>query len=111
MAVASGILLGVFEGVGVLINRVFSEGTRAQLPPPRMLPRYLQLYLSTDEICSSRRSSCIFVYLDSCSRIDGLPFTVSVYICLIVLLTLLHIAMICSFASRPHSISVQITPS
>jgi hypothetical protein len=38
MAVASGILLGVFEGVGVLINRVFSEGTRAQLPPPRKYP-------------------------------------------------------------------------
>jgi hypothetical protein len=34
MAVASGILLGVFEGVGVLLNRFFSEGTRAQLPPP-----------------------------------------------------------------------------
>jgi import inner membrane translocase subunit TIM17 len=36
MAVASGILLGVFEGIGVLMNRMFSENTRAQLPPPRM---------------------------------------------------------------------------
>jgi import inner membrane translocase subunit TIM17 len=32
-AVACGILLGVFEGVGVLLGRVFSEGTRPQLPP------------------------------------------------------------------------------
>lgn len=32
MAVASGILLGVFEGVGVLLNRVFSEGSRQQAP-------------------------------------------------------------------------------
>ena len=32
-AVACGILLGVFEGVGVLLNRVFSEGNRQQLPP------------------------------------------------------------------------------
>lgn len=31
-AIACGILLGVFEGVGVLISRVFSEGTRQQLP-------------------------------------------------------------------------------
>jgi import inner membrane translocase subunit TIM17 len=31
-AVACGILLGVFEGVGVLLSRVFSEGTRPQLP-------------------------------------------------------------------------------
>jgi hypothetical protein len=35
MAVASGILLGVFEGVGVLINRLTSEGSRPQLPMPR----------------------------------------------------------------------------
>lgn len=32
-AIACGILLGVFEGVGVLLSRVFSEGTRPQLPP------------------------------------------------------------------------------
>ena len=32
-AIACGILLGVFEGVGVLISRVFSEGQRPQLPP------------------------------------------------------------------------------
>ena len=32
-AVACGILLGVFEGVGVLLGRVVSEGTRPQLPP------------------------------------------------------------------------------
>ena len=32
-AIACGILLGVFEGVGVLISRVFSEGNRPQLAP------------------------------------------------------------------------------
>ncbi|KAI6119229.1 mitochondrial import inner membrane translocase subunit Tim17/22 [Pisolithus croceorrhizus] len=32
-AVACGILLGVFEGVGVLLSRVFNEGARPQLPP------------------------------------------------------------------------------
>ncbi|KAG6885923.1 hypothetical protein C0993_007941 [Termitomyces sp. T159_Od127] len=32
-AVACGILLGVFEGVGVLLSRVFSEGQRPQLAP------------------------------------------------------------------------------
>ncbi|KAF7361935.1 Tim17-domain-containing protein [Mycena venus] len=32
-AVACGILLGVFEGVGVLLGRVFSEGQRPQAPP------------------------------------------------------------------------------
>lgn len=32
-AVACSILLGVFEGVGVLMNRIFSEGNRQQLPP------------------------------------------------------------------------------
>jgi import inner membrane translocase subunit TIM17 len=31
-AVACGILLGVFEGVGVLINRVFAEGQRPPMP-------------------------------------------------------------------------------
>ncbi|KAG5350598.1 hypothetical protein C0989_010207 [Termitomyces sp. Mn162] len=32
-AIACGILLGVFEGVGVLLSRVFSEGQRPQLAP------------------------------------------------------------------------------
>ena len=32
-AVACGILLGVFEGVGVLLNRAFSEANRQTLPP------------------------------------------------------------------------------
>ncbi|KZO95524.1 Tim17-domain-containing protein [Calocera viscosa TUFC12733] len=41
-AVACGILLGVFEGVGVLLNRMFSEQNRQQLPqimePPPPAP-------------------------------------------------------------------------
>jgi mitochondrial import inner membrane translocase subunit TIM17 len=32
-AIACGILLGVFEGVGVLLSRVFSEGQRPQMAP------------------------------------------------------------------------------
>ncbi|KAJ6551144.1 mitochondrial import inner membrane translocase subunit Tim17/22 [Mycena capillaripes] len=32
-AVACGILLGVFEGAGVLLGRAFSEGQRPQAPP------------------------------------------------------------------------------
>ncbi|CAE6417301.1 unnamed protein product [Rhizoctonia solani] len=32
-AVACGILLGVFEGVGVLLNRMFSDVNRPVLPP------------------------------------------------------------------------------
>lgn len=32
-AVACGILLGVFEGVGVLFSRFFAEGMKPQLPP------------------------------------------------------------------------------
>lgn len=32
-AIACGILLGVFEGVGVLVSRVFSEGQRPQMAP------------------------------------------------------------------------------
>ena len=46
-AVACGILLGVFEGVGVLLGRVFSEGTRPQLPPCE-LPS--QLFLSSTHL-------------------------------------------------------------
>lgn len=32
-AVACGILLSVFEGVGVLVSRVFNDSTKPQLPP------------------------------------------------------------------------------
>lgn len=40
-AVACGILLGVFEGVGVLLNRAFSEVNRQTLPPRSHLNVYL----------------------------------------------------------------------
>lgn len=36
-AIACGILLGVFEGVGVLVSRVFSEGQRPQMAPRESL--------------------------------------------------------------------------
>ncbi|KAH9951549.1 mitochondrial import inner membrane translocase subunit [Amylocystis lapponica] len=38
-AIACGILLSVFEGVGVLFSRVLNDGTRPQLPP---LPENMQ---------------------------------------------------------------------
>jgi hypothetical protein len=38
-AVACGILLGVFEGVGVLVSRIMNDNTRPQLPP---LPENMQ---------------------------------------------------------------------
>jgi len=38
-AVACGILLGVFEGVGVLVARIMNENSRPQLPP---LPENMQ---------------------------------------------------------------------
>ena len=38
-AIACGILLSVFEGVGVLVSRVFNEGTRPQLPPSEFSAR------------------------------------------------------------------------
>ncbi|KZP32171.1 mitochondrial import inner membrane translocase subunit Tim17/22, partial [Athelia psychrophila] len=45
-AVACGILLAVFEGVSVLLSRVFSEGPRPQLPQ-RMSPSHpLSVYIS-----------------------------------------------------------------
>ena len=49
-AVACGILLGVFEGVGVLMSRVFSEQTR-----PQMAPRKQQY--ATDSLLAHVHSS------------------------------------------------------
>ena len=53
-AVACGILLGVFEGFNVLLNRVFSEGQRPQMAPaPRMSdPAFLSYFLLTRD-CSA----------------------------------------------------------
>jgi import inner membrane translocase subunit TIM17 len=42
-AVACGILLGVFEGVGVLLSRVFSEGQRPQMAPREYQHSFLSL--------------------------------------------------------------------
>ena len=54
-AVACGILLGVFEGVGVLLGRVFSEGTRPQLPPCESLFFGLfRAHAHTDDVLSTR---------------------------------------------------------
>jgi mitochondrial import inner membrane translocase subunit TIM17 len=42
-AIACGILLSVFEGVGVLISRVFNDNTRPQLPPRAFSGHYLMV--------------------------------------------------------------------
>lgn len=44
-AVACGILLGVFEGVGVLMSRVFSEGSRPQMAPSVYLIPFQNVFL------------------------------------------------------------------
>jgi hypothetical protein len=80
MAVASGILLGVFEGIGVLMNRMFSENTRAQLPPPRMY--HQPSHRLFDHLClfSSRCTSCFCYGFHTCPRmIDGLFSYCTVY--------------------------------
>jgi import inner membrane translocase subunit TIM17 len=46
-AIACGILLGVFEGVGVLLSRVFSEGQRPQMAPRELYPDFLYLVAKT----------------------------------------------------------------
>jgi hypothetical protein len=68
-AVACGILLGVFEGVGVLLNRVFSEGNRQQLPPREYLSSYPRLQPLTVFILSPRKlctctCTCVCTILD-----------------------------------------------
>ena len=65
-AIACGILLGVFEGVGVLLSRVFSEGTRPQLPPcmclfsfydipPKTAPQYQKTWRHNPHPPATRR--------------------------------------------------------
>ena len=49
-AVACGILISVFEGVGVLVSRVFNEGTRPQLPPREFVDYVLQ-YIVPKWLC------------------------------------------------------------
>jgi hypothetical protein len=85
MACASGVLLGVFEGVGVLMNRVFSEGTRAQLPPPRMKRLYSAYVLNADfSLSSIRRSVRLLPHLPSHPRhcmIDRLTSLCIIHTC------------------------------
>lgn len=45
-AVACGILLSVFEGVGVLVSRVFNDSTKPQLPPCELQFSKLLLQIS-----------------------------------------------------------------
>ena len=55
-AIACGILLSVFEGVGVLVSRVFNEGTRPQLPPRKYASLTPDLPdLSPISVCQSIR--------------------------------------------------------
>ena len=61
-AVMCGILLSVFEGVGVLVSRVFNEGTRPQLPPRKYAANIIidetchLPYLSPFDICVSNHT-------------------------------------------------------
>lgn len=51
-AIACGILLGVFEGVGVLLSRVFSEGQRPQMAPCTSC-RFSEVLLLMKSFCST----------------------------------------------------------
>ena len=57
-AVACSILLGVFEGVGVLINRIFAEGNRPQLPPCTSLLFFSYFISSPDVNCCHSTWKC-----------------------------------------------------
>lgn len=77
-AVACGILLGVFEGVGVLLGRVFSEGTRPQLPPCELLLFHSCGVPLTQVPLSTRVDVCAtviicFVVLITCSPLHHHP--------------------------------------
>jgi len=70
-AVACGVLLGVFEGVGVLLNRVLSQGNKPQLPPcPSLFVFCCQLLLTYDltysarDACSAGTSTLDLLYFD-----------------------------------------------
>ena len=82
-AVACGILLGVFEGVGVLLGRVFSEGTRPQLPPCESLfPAYVG-HRSPGAVPSTRVNGpanvivCCYLVLIPCSLLHPHPYNYS----------------------------------
>jgi len=65
-AVACGILLGVFEGVGVLMSRVFSEQTRPQMAPRKQ--QYTTDFLLANACASTWRHSANispFISVDS----------------------------------------------
>jgi hypothetical protein len=64
-----GILLGVFEGVGVLMSRVFSESSRPQLPPSMSLLLLYIIGAPSEQYFSARKRisgrSCSRFTLDS----------------------------------------------
>ena len=100
-AVACGILLGVFEGVGVLLGRVFSEGQRPQLPPCEYS---LWLVLCT----TTHLSAALSQYKSLCPPrrhhllpSDSRPYTIPSYTCIVLHFTLIpatgtfaHIALL-----------------
>jgi Tim17/Tim22/Tim23/Pmp24 family len=79
-AVACGILLGVFEGVGVLLGRVFSEGTRPQLPPRESFSRLVQGLAHTNIPSSTRIHdpsafiACCYIVHTTYSHQHNFPF-------------------------------------
>lgn len=90
-AVACGILLGVFEGVGVLLGRVFSEGQRPQLPPCEYS---LWLVLcTTTHLSAALLSTRVYVPTD---------VTTCCYLILAHILSLLTPALCCISRSFPR---------
>jgi len=69
-AIACGILLGVFEGVGVLFSRVFGEGLRPQLPQCERLRLLLRIPLTKQFFSSTRDDGDT-----ACNAIDRVVWT------------------------------------
>jgi hypothetical protein len=70
-AVACGILLGVFEGVGVLFSRFFAEGMRPQLPPCKTPFVSCSLTLTVTYHSTGCSSASIFNHDTSLNRTDS----------------------------------------
>lgn len=75
-AIACGILLGVFEGVGVLLSRVFSEGQRPQMAPRKLCPDSLLQRLT---VVSTGPHYTITIIHDSRHAVDC--YTYHIYLC------------------------------
>lgn len=76
-AIACGILLGVFEGVGVLLSRVFSEGQRPQMAPRKHeSPEFRFHVYPSPRFCSTtcHDTTTSHHFLDSWIAIDAYTY-------------------------------------